>query len=396
MTTKITGIRKKINKACVLFICLLFLFNNGYSLTSNDLKYENILHFKNTANDTVKLASISTKTSIEIKYQAELVVQTLESVLNNITFNDNTQSELNTYIKNSYTSNQRNRVFYSNKIIIEDDINPKYSLSKNRDLRVDDYLNLLDLTYEKTADFSIKFSNIKSSNVKKTNYIYVRVKFDANFNSKYKVDGSTYPTRQREALVRMEPQGTKKWNAFIEGISYYNPNKPIESKDNDLPVQSDFDGNSIVKNTTNTNYENVANLNESSSSHYRIPDFQIKFKNLKYAEIKKMNPVFYLKMKFDTELGDKFSEDGSISQQIKQGEVLVCMQQNGRKIWNGFIEAVTYDSPEKLKDNKIQDIEYASTDGNIIARNIKVLNEVFKRLALPLKPVESEQRSSTK
>ena len=109
-----------------------------------------------------------------------------------------------------------------------------------------------------------------------------------------------------------------------------------------------------------------------------------------------MNPVFYLKMKFDSDLGDKFTEDGKVIQQIKQGEVLVCMQQNGRKIWNGFIEAVTYDTPEKSKDEKEQDLEYASSSSTNLAQNIKVLNEVFKRLTLPLKTIENDQRLSSK
>lgn len=392
MRNKVTGKKKYTEKVFGLFICLLFLlnFNSSYSLD----KLNNIQNKKLNL-DTIKAANITLKTAEEIKYQAELVVQTLESVLNNITFNDNTQSELNSYIKNSYTPNQRNRVFYSNKIIIEDDINPKFNLGKNRDLRADDYLNLLDLTYEKTADFSIKFTNIKSSNVKKTNYIYVRVKFESNFNSKYKVDGSTYPTREREALVRMEPLGTKKWNAFIEGISYYNPSKPIESKDNDLPIASTDQFNNNQKSSLVSNDKIMASSG-NQNSHFRVPDFQIKFKNLKYSEIKKMNPVFYLKMKFDSDLGDKFTEDGKVIQQIKQGEVLVCMQQNGRKIWNGFIEAVTYDTPEKSKDEKDQDLEYASSASTNMAQNIKVLNEVFKRLTLPLKTIESDQRLSSK
>ncbi len=392
MRNKVTGKKKYTEKVLGLSICLLFLsnFNSSYSLG----KLNNI-HNKRLNLDTIKVANITLKTAEEIKYQAELVVQTLESVLNNITFNDNTQSELNSYIKNSYTPNQRNRVFYSNKIIIEDDINPKFNLGKNRDLRADDYLNLLDLTYEKTADFSIKFTNIKSSNVKKTNYIYVRVKFESNFNSKYKVDESTYSTREREALVRMEPLGTKKWNAFIEGISYYNPSKPIESKDNDLPIAStdQFINN---QNSSLVSNDKIMASSGNQNSHFRVPDFQIKFKNLKYSEIKKMNPVFYLKMKFDSDLGDKFTEDGKVIQQIKQGEVLVCMQQNGRKIWNGFIEAVTYDTPEKSKDEKEQDLEYASSSSTNLAQNIKVLNEVFKRLTLPLKTIENDQRLSSK
>jgi len=140
------------------------------------------------------------------------------------------------YINNSYTPGQRARVFYSKTTILEDDINPKFDLQKNRDINAEKYLNDLDLSYEKTPDFTIKFSNFVVSDIKKKDYIYINVKFDESFGSKYKADGTPYPVRTRIAEVRAERHGKKKWDAYIVGIRYYDPKQPITSTDNAIPV----------------------------------------------------------------------------------------------------------------------------------------------------------------
>jgi len=193
-------------------------------------------YFKVSPSDSIQKISVQAVT--EITYQATTVVQTLESVLNSITFNDNTSSELAGYINNSYTPNQRSRVFLNNTVIVESDLDPKFALGINKDVTADKYLNDLDLAYEKTADFSIKFSNIVVSDVKKKSYYYVNVKYESDFGSKYKPDGGVYPKRERVAEIRLEPSGKKHWNAFISGIRFYDPKYQIDSKDNDLVVVS--------------------------------------------------------------------------------------------------------------------------------------------------------------
>ena len=239
------------NKSLLIFFSFFLIVTLGYGFPGKTVHNKLKTHKKAVDADSTNSVTVSAVT--EIKYQAESAIKTLESVLNSITFNDNTPSELAGYIKNSFTPDQRSRVFVDNTIIVESDIDPKFILGKNKDLPVEKYLNDLDLSYEKTGDFSIKFSNITSSNVKKTDHIYIRVRYDESFGSKYKPDGSTYPMRQREATIKMIPVGKKKWNAFIESIAYFNPDLPIESKDHDMQIiSSDAPGN---ENTTATEAE---------------------------------------------------------------------------------------------------------------------------------------------
>lgn len=239
------------NRVICLIASFLIAITSVYALAGKS-KIRNVIRYSKTVLvDSMQKEKISLQAVAEIKYQAATVVQTLELILNSITFNENTTSELEAYIANSFAPNQRSRVFYNQNIIIEDDVNPKYTLNNSRDVTADKYLRDFDISYEKTADFSIKFYNIIVSEVKKTDHMYVRVKFETKFGSKYKNDNSTYQTREREAVVRVEPVGKKKWNAFIEAISFFNPTLPIESKDHNVAVLT-YENSLLANNSTNS------------------------------------------------------------------------------------------------------------------------------------------------
>jgi hypothetical protein len=366
-----------------LFILLLSARGNAYAGSTNNA-------------DTLQKEIISTQAATEIKYQAESVVHTLEAVLNSITFNDNTPSETANYITSSYTPNLRNRIFFNDNIIIEDDINPQFELGKNRDMEVKSYLNELDLNYQKTADFSIKFSNIKSSDVKKTNHIYIRVMFDCIFGSRYKINGKAYPIRHREALIRMEPEGKKKWNAFIEGISYYSPStSPIESKDHDMLVVDESvvaatdDGPTepaLIRNKMpiankrimSTDHKLVQYINNTEGKLVEYPDFSVVFnKNLKAPDVKTVNPVFHIKISFDSDFGTKNGDESSVS---VQGEAVIRMERNGKNEWNAFVESVSFKKPNKSQD---QDMILPPADSAVAAGISQMLDKSIKMAMVP-------------
>ena len=365
-----------------LFILLLSISGNTYGA-------------KLKSGDTVRSETISNQAATEIKYQAESVVHTLEAVLNSITFNDNSPSETANYINSSFTPNLRNRIFFNENIIIEDDINPQFELGKNRDLEVKSYLNELDLNYQKTPDFSIKFSNIKSSDVKKTNHIFIRVMFDCTFGSRYKINGKVYPMRHREALIRMEPDGKKKWNAFIEGISYYNPASPIDSKDHDMIVSddnvaaTDDDASKepvLVRNKMpiGTKHINAADhklvqyINNKEGKMVEYPDFSVVFnKNLKAPDVKTSNPVFHLKISFDSDFGNKDAGDGGVS---IQGEAVIRMERNGKNEWNAFVETISFKKPGKSQD---QEIITPPADSAVAAGISQMLDKSIKMAMVP-------------
>lgn len=222
-----------------IFICfiLIFLSNNHiFALKSNSIPENKSYLRKVTKPDSAITEKISAANAHEIAYQAILILQTFESVLNSITFNDNTATELQGYINNSFAPGKRFRIFYSSNVIIEDDLDPKFELGKTRDITADKYLNEFDLNYEKTPDASIAFSNFVVSDIKHKDYIYVNIKFDESFKSKYKPEGTNYPIRHRIAEIRADRKGNKNWEAYIVGMRYYDPADPINNTNNALPV----------------------------------------------------------------------------------------------------------------------------------------------------------------
>ncbi|WP_309641458.1 tetratricopeptide repeat protein [Flavobacterium sp.] len=189
--------------------------------------------------------TISLKDAKEISYQAKSTVETFKNLLNYITFSDNVASELADVIDNSYKPS-RSRVFYNKEVIIEDDINSLSEMGKTKDMFAINYLNEMDLQYEKTADASIEFSNIVVSSVKMKDYIYVKVKFDSKFGSKYRPSGNGYSIKQREALVRAEKIGNSKWETTIMSITYYNTALPIDGIENNMQIATDVSSTASV------------------------------------------------------------------------------------------------------------------------------------------------------
>jgi|GEM_PF-1486172 len=179
---------------------------------------------------------LTVKEGAEISYQAKNAITELQDLLNFVTFADLPPNELKEVIANSYSAS-KNQIFYNKEVVVEDDIDPANRLGRTRDLDVEKYLNTLDVFYEKTIDASISFSNIQVSNVKKKDFIYIKVYFESHFGGKYKKTGAVYQPVKRMAQLRAERAGTR-WKARIIGISFYDPQKPLESKDNDIALLS--------------------------------------------------------------------------------------------------------------------------------------------------------------
>ncbi|HTE02143.1 MAG TPA: tetratricopeptide repeat protein [Mucilaginibacter sp.] len=263
-----------IKKEAVLGFCFLFLAVAGYAQT-NSVKKKKLTHpaaakqapppppaivqpvvtpppvvvqpapqqtpadDKTLIKDTIQKEKISYKDAKEIIYEAGSLMGILQTTLNIATSSDSTPADLASVVNDSYKPGATYRIFEARDVIIEDDIDPQFALGKSRDVSAEKYLTQLDVNYEKSLDNTIAFSNIGTSDVKKKEYIYVKVRFDSNFGSKYKSTGGTYTMRKREAEIKMVKIGPKKWQGLIKSIRFYDPTRPIEDKDNNMQVASD-------------------------------------------------------------------------------------------------------------------------------------------------------------
>jgi tetratricopeptide (TPR) repeat protein len=197
---------------------------------------------------------LSVKETGEISYQTKNVINELEQLLNFVAFADNAPNVVAEVIDKSYAPGSRNQIFYNASAIIEDDIDPDFRLGKTKDLPVDKYIHTLDVYYAKSVDPSISFSNIRLSNVKKKDYFYVKVVFDCQFAGKHTQKNTAYKRQTRQAIVRAEKNGNR-WKALIYSIGFYDPQKPITSRENDVQVVGDAENSIAMGNKTSAETE---------------------------------------------------------------------------------------------------------------------------------------------
>lgn len=186
--------------------------------------------------------SVSVKDSQEIQLLARRKVEKgLNDLLNTIAFEDLGDFERKALQTDSY-NNAVNKVFYNDKIIVEDDINPGHtSKATGTDLTIERYLGDFDLFYPKSIDHTVTFSDFSVSNLKKSDYYYVKVYFSSHFKLEHNQIKKPYLPLKRVAEVRAEKKG-KKWAAYITSIAFAPVEVPVEDTVNDVVLMQNATG----------------------------------------------------------------------------------------------------------------------------------------------------------
>jgi hypothetical protein len=157
----------------------------------------------------------------EIRYNARRKVEKdLPELLNTLNLSDIGDFERKTLILNSYLPSQ-NQVFYSDAVVIEDDLKPDISPKDPPvDALVDKYLNNLDLFYAKSDSVTIKIENVVVSPVKENkDQITVQVYFTSIFKGSHKTIKTPYAPQLRIAELNVE-KNEKKWTVLISSIRF--------------------------------------------------------------------------------------------------------------------------------------------------------------------------------
>jgi tetratricopeptide (TPR) repeat protein len=189
---------------------------------------------KVAAQDEIRL-----RDSQEVQLLAQRKVEKgLNDLLNTITFEDLGEFERKAIINDSY-GNSPNKIFFDDQVIIEDDLNPEHTTSKNSiDLPVGKYLANFELFYPKSTDYTILFSDFKVSKLKKSDYYYVKVYFKSQFKGQHKQIGQAYKQHNRVAEVRAEKKG-KKWSTYITRVAFVGTEDSNEDTSNDVELVAD-------------------------------------------------------------------------------------------------------------------------------------------------------------
>jgi hypothetical protein len=167
----------------------------------------------------------------EIKFQAKTQVNNLLELLLLLTSGDLTESQRTSVIQNSYLPNS-NQIFYSDGVIVEDDIDPKHTAYNNTaDFLVDRYLRNLGLFYSKSDTATtptIAFTQqITSPVMQGKEYMFIKVFFTSTFLGKHnQFDSVAYKPVQRVAELRVEAVEGK-WRTFITRLAFLQPDETL-------------------------------------------------------------------------------------------------------------------------------------------------------------------------
>ncbi|MCF2502427.1 hypothetical protein L0663_03495 [Dyadobacter sp. CY107] len=159
----------------------------------------------------------------EIRAEARKVVEVqLNDLLNTVALDNITESNKQLLIYDSYLPSQ-NQVFYGDKAMVEDDINPDNTVKKSGpDLPIRKYLDDLKLYYNKSPKYSIKITEVSVGQVQQKEYPYVQVTFKTLFTNTHRQKTTKYENVYRVAELRAD-KPDKQWIVLITRIGYYQP-----------------------------------------------------------------------------------------------------------------------------------------------------------------------------
>ncbi len=159
----------------------------------------------------------------EIKAEAKKVIEThLSDLLNTIASDGMGEQGRKLIMANSFIPSE-NQIFDINSII-EDDVNPEFTINKKgySDVKVQRYLENLNLFYTKSGENSIKITEVNVTDVKKgPEYPYLLVHYKSQFTNVHR----NKPTLKYAAILRTAElkaeKVDKQWKVLITGIRYY-------------------------------------------------------------------------------------------------------------------------------------------------------------------------------
>ncbi|MCF0075075.1 tetratricopeptide repeat protein [Dyadobacter sp. CY261] len=184
--------------------------------------------------------TLSQRDNNEVKLLARRKIEKgLNDLLNTITFEDLSAFERKSIMADSYGESP-NKLFYDDKVIIEDDLNPEFTSATNStDLPVDKYLSNFELFYPKSIERTIELSDFEASDLKKSDYYYyVKVFFTSHFKGQHNQINRPYRPIKRVAEVRAEKKG-KKWTTYISQIAFYTEKDSLNASLNNVALIPD-------------------------------------------------------------------------------------------------------------------------------------------------------------
>ncbi|AHM61119.1 hypothetical protein D770_14325 [Flammeovirgaceae bacterium 311] len=173
----------------------------------------------------------------EIKYRAQLTLVDYESILNLISNAAISESVLRDAAQNSY-NNPGTKLFYTKEVKVVNDLAPSaLNATDKLAVRVEDYIREFDRMYVKSELETVDFYDFQVSNLKKRDYLYIRIKYTVHFKGRHKKDVAPYKAVDRLAELIVEKKEGR-WVTYISSITPYDPASPITSAQEDVKLDA--------------------------------------------------------------------------------------------------------------------------------------------------------------
>ena len=220
-----------------LFLITIFLISVPFCLLSG-IGQTNV-NPKITFNDTLSKKTvtdvITENDDKNIKAKAESVVTRFMNLLNTIaTGLDLEVPETEGIIRKSYLPIE-SKIFYDSSVVIVDDLRKAEPISMAKEKTAHSYLRDFEIFYKKSENASVSFSNFHISNIKKGNYLYIKITYDCLFNNKSKISDEPYRVQKRVAELRIEKHNNK-WKTWIIDVHFLDSSDVAEANKNDIEI----------------------------------------------------------------------------------------------------------------------------------------------------------------
>jgi tetratricopeptide (TPR) repeat protein len=303
-----------LQKCMVLFLFqVMFIAAPAQFIVWNDLKT------LRTAGNADINSALTKSDEKYIKWNAERVVKRIMDLLNFISTSQGLEAtEVDKVIQQSF-SQAENRLFYDATCIIEDDLHVTEKEIKPKKKVVPRYLKDFDLLYRKTNDRTVIFSDFETSNIKRNEYLYIKVFYNCLFKTNSIISEQPYRLQRKVAELKIE-KVDHTWKTWITNIFDVGSPDTTDASKNDVIIHDNLqaDSISIARGIANDPAKMFSNENTSGDEIKKTPEVLYIFyiKEALFAETEKKfeqalnnyQLAFTIKPDEDNKLGKKIRE----------------------------------------------------------------------------------------
>jgi len=185
--------------------------------------------------------TVFSRDTIELNYQIKnTIIPSYQNMLTLIASPDMNQNEVDKMIDNNAKGTMEARLFYNDKVIVENDLTPGADKDKSLrgDIEIAQYLRNFNTNYTKSEIPNISLTVTKISSLKKKQYFFYNVQFECIYDGTT-TSGKKFPKFNRVAELVLIKDG--KWKSYIGAIRF-----PLDNN-------RDFDTTNLYRNIIESN-----------------------------------------------------------------------------------------------------------------------------------------------